>query len=121
MSGAVATSMRGIPRRSVLQVTVSAVASILRQASSSRQTLRIPTFFPMASTSMAPSTATREVLWNPEVLEPSTTIFLMNWTSSMTLAPTSSEKIRVVSMASALTSWGGSSSSSTRQVSQGQL
>ena len=119
ISGAVATSIRGIPRRSVLHVTSVSLVSIFLQASSSRQTERMPIFLPMASTD--PSTATRDVLWKPDVLDPSTTIFLMNWTSSMTLAPRSSLKIRVVSIASGLTSWGGSSSSSTRQVSQGQL
>ena len=118
MSGAVATSMRGMPSLSVLQTTSVSVASMRLQASSSRQTERMPILLPRASTE--PSTATREVLWKPEVLEPSTTILRMNCTSSMTLAPMSSLNMREVSMASALTAWGGSSSSSTRHVVQGQ-
>ena len=70
----------------------------------------------LSPTSTKPSVAMRAVLWNPEVLEPSTTIFLMKWISSMTLAPSISENVNAVCMASALTSCGGSSSNSTRQV-----
>ena len=58
----------------------------------------------------------RAVLWKPEVLDPSTTIFLMKWISSIMFAPSMSENVSAMSMASGLTSWGGSSSSSTRQV-----
>ena len=63
-----------------------------------------------------PSVATRAVLWNPDVLDPSTTIFLMKWISSMMFAWSISENVREICIASRLTVWGGSSSSSTRQL-----
>ena len=114
MSGPVATSMSGIPKRSVLHTTSSLLVSTRRQASSSRQTERMEIF--LSPTLTAPSVEISAVLWKPEVLEPSTTIFLMKWTSSIRLAPSISENVRAILMASALTSWGGSSSSSTRQL-----
>ena len=90
------------------------VVSTFLAASSSRHTERMEIF--LSPTSTEPSVAMRAVLWKPEVLDPSTTIFLMKWISSIMLAPSISEKVSAICIASGLTSWGGSSSSSTRQV-----
>ena len=114
MSGPVATSMSGIPSLSRRYVISASVVSTLRHASSSRQTERMEIFLPL--TSISPSVATSAVLWNPDVFEPSTTIFLMKCTSSTARAFIISEKMSVVSIASGLVPCGGSSSSSTRQL-----
>ena len=90
------------------------VVSTFLAASSSRHTERMEIF--LSPTSTDPSVAMRAVLWKPEVLDPSTTIFLMKWISSMMFAPSISEKVSAISIASGFTSWGGSSSSSTRHV-----
>ena len=98
-------------------MTSASVVSTFLAASSSRHTDSMDTLLPLTSTD--PSIATRAVLWNPEVLEPSTTIFLMKWISSTVLAPIISANVRVTSSASGSAPWGGSSSSSTRQDTPG--
>ena len=117
MSGPVATSMRGIPSLSSLYVISASVVSTLRHASSSRQMERMEISLPLTSTE--PFMDTNAVLWKPEVLEPSTTIFLMKCISSTTRAFIISEKVSVVARASELVSCGGSSSSSTRHDTPG--
>ena len=88
------------------------MVSTFLAASSSRQTDRMEMSLSPAFT--CPSVEMRAVLWKPEVLDPSTTIFLMKWISSIMLAPSISENVSAICIASGFTPWGGSSSSSTR-------
>ena len=59
--------------------------------------------------------ATMAVRWKPVVFEPSMTSLRMKWTSSTGRAWSIAASVRTMSRASALASWGGSSSASTRQ------
>jgi len=113
MSGAVAISMSGMPRRSNRYVTSLSLVSTLRAASSSRQSDRIPIRRPF--TSRWPSAATRAVRWKPLVFEPSMTILRMKCTSSIARQLSMADTTREACMASSSASCGGSSSASTRQ------
>ena len=65
---------------------------------------------------ISPSCPRSIVRWNPEVFDPSTTIFRITWAWSTGVISSSVAISSVVSIASRSTRWGGSSSSSTRQV-----
>jgi len=70
--------------------------------------------FPFVS--RCPSKATSAERWNPDVFEPSITIFRMKSTSLTGFASKRSAISNVMSKASGLGGWGGSSSASTRQT-----
>ena len=66
--------------------------------------------------SMNPLDATKQVRWNPVVLEPSTTIFLMVKTSSAGFILKRTAAFSAMSRASLFSGIGGSSSFSMRHV-----
>src|SRR4030042_1119673 len=80
ISAAVAISIKGMPSLERLYTSYSLVLSIIWQASSSRQTTSIPIL--LLFTSKKPLMPISMVLWNPEVFEPSITVFLITWTWS---------------------------------------
>ncbi len=114
VTGSSAISTSGTPSLSRPYFLICFSPPINFAASSSRQMLWTPTFLP--STTRWPPVATSIVRWNPVVFEPSMTILRMTCTSSITLELSASENTSAVSRASLLTSWGGSSSASTRQL-----
>ena len=107
MQGEVVISTSGIPRRSRENVSPSTRCA----ASSSRQMVSmLPPF------GSIPSSATRAVLWNPLVLDPSMTSFRMVWTCPIGVIDKVRAMVQHISRASGLSGAGGSSSYSTRQV-----
>ena len=114
MSGAVATSINGMPSLSSEYVVASAFASTFEAASSSRHSVSMPTL--PEGVSIKPLEATKHVRWKPVVFEPSTTIFRMVKTSSAGLMLNSTDAFSAMSSASGFSGIGGSSSFSMRQV-----
>ena len=102
ISGPVAISISGMPRRSRRYVTSDPSSDIFLAASSSRHIEDIVIRLP--ATSMWPPVAMRAVRWNPQVLEPSITIFLMKCISSTGVAANSRDISREASIASLLAS-----------------
>jgi len=114
MSGPVPISTRGMPSRSSPHRTPSSVSPI-RAADSSSSSMSVTETGP-SLVSISPSVATSVDRWNPEVFDPSTTIFRMTCARSTTSMSSSLAISRVTSSASRSRRCGGSSSSSTRQV-----
>jgi len=114
MSGRVPISTRGIPSRSSEYRTPASVSATRWQDSSSSMMSSIRTG--PSSVSTTPPSATFIVRWNPEVFDPSMTIFRITWTWSRGSMSSNWAISSVTRMASAHTLCGGSSSSSTRHV-----
>ena len=112
-SGFVVISTSGIPSRSNLKVDWSSSWLMILAASSSSAIVSMPTF--PSEVSMWPSWAMRTVRWNPEVFEPSTTVFRMIWVTGKILQLKRRAIWIAMSRAWGLIWWGGSSSSSTKQ------
>ena len=114
MSGSVPISMSGMPSRSKRYVFSAAVSEIILQASSSREILEMRTS--PALVFIFPFRPTSAVRWNPEVLEPSTTVLRMTCTKGEMVALANVHNWSVVYNASLFISCGGSESVSTKQV-----
>ena len=114
IEGSVVISARGIPKRSSLNSVNPSLVSTLLAASSSRPRLSMTTL--PYGVSRYPSVATIPVLWNPPVLLPSITCFLIVWNSSTICIFIKHAIVIQMSSASSFKLWGGSSSFSTRHV-----
>ncbi len=116
MSGAVATSTRGMPSLSSLYILMLFLSSseIFRAASSSRHMVWIP--ISLSPTRTFPPVAMMQVRWKPVVLLPSITIFRIGCISSTGVELRKFAIIRPTSIDSSFRLWGGSSSASTRHV-----
>ncbi len=102
ISGSVAISTSGSPSLSRVYVTTSPsgvdlVSSFLAE-SSSKHITETPTS--PVSVSNWPFVETSVVLWNPLVLEPSTTVFLIGWRAGTGFACSIADIVRTTSTAS---------------------
>ena len=102
MSGSVAISTSGSPSLSSVYVTTSPsgvdlVSSFLAE-SSSKHITETPTS-PVLVVNW-PFVETSVVLWNPLVLDPSTTVFLIGWRAGTGFACSNADIVRTISTAS---------------------
>ena len=110
-TGSSAISTRGMPSRSRAYAFMSSSSPSGLAESSSRHMDCTPTH--TSPTRSRPPRATSIVLWNPPVLEPSITVFLMGYTSSNMDDSRAAATTRAALLDMWSTSRGGSSSRST--------
>jgi len=104
----VVISISGIPRRPSEYRTESPESDNFLAESSSRHTDVMPTL--PFDVSIFPFTAIRDVLWNPDVFDPSMTIFLMHSITGRIVHPRDAATLSAVFKASSFIDLGGSSS-----------